>query len=260
MNIGIINNFQIILALIVATSTAGLAGYIGSLMVSKKMSLMSDALAHLALPGISFALIYNFDPSIGAMISLLLGIIIIWYLEQKTKLPPETLTAILFASSLSIAFLFLPKKKTSEAILGNFSKISLKTTFISALVAIIIFLIVKAIYKKLILISLSEDLSKTNGINVNLYNFIYLICIAFTVSLSVKIVGGLLTVALTAIPAATSKNLSKNLFQYSYGSLLIGVISSFFGILASQFLGMPAGPLIVIVSMFLFIISVLLKK
>ena len=263
MNIGIISNlinYHFLLASMVSIFVAGLAGYIGSLMISKKMALMSDALAHVALPGISLALIYNIDPSLGAMFSLLFGIVIIWYIQQKTKLSSETVTAMLFSSSLSIAFLFLPKEKTSEALLGNINKINLETTIFSVLAAILIFFVVKFIYPKIIMISISEDLAKTNGINVSLYNFIYLICIALTVSLSVKIVGGLLTAALVATPAATSRNFFKSLSSYAYGSLTIGAISSLLGLIVFQFTSIAAGPLIVITGVLFFLISLFFRK
>jgi zinc transport system permease protein len=62
-------------------------------------------------------------------------------------------------------------------------------------------------------------------------NFIFLACIALTVALGVRVVGGLLTAALVAIPASTSRNLSQNLFQYSYGGMILGSLAGILGIL-----------------------------
>ena len=57
-----------------------------------------------------------------------------------------------------------------------------------------------------------------------------------------------MTAALVAIPACTGRNLSKNLFQYSYGSMIVGVISCISGILLFKYTNIPAGPLIIISS------------
>ncbi|MFC1894718.1 metal ABC transporter permease [Candidatus Dependentiae bacterium] len=59
---------QFLLALVMCFLVGSCAGYIGSLMVTKRMALMGGALGHLTLPGITIALIYNFDVSIGALL------------------------------------------------------------------------------------------------------------------------------------------------------------------------------------------------
>jgi ABC-type Mn2+/Zn2+ transport system permease subunit len=112
----------------------------------------------------------------------------------------------------------------------------------------------------MVLISISEDLAKVEGVNVEKYNLIYLACIAIIVSLGVRIVGGLMTAALVAIPACTSRNLTKNLSQYSFGGLILGSLSSFLGVLAFKFTLVPTGPSIILISTLFFIASLIFKK
>ena len=252
-----INSF--LLSLIVGIFIGGVAGYLGSLMVSKKMGLIAGPLGHLTLPGIALALLYNFDVSLGALPFVILGAILIWFLEMKTDLPEESLTAVIFATGVSLAFLILPAEELETALVGDIVKVSFWGAVVSLLVSLIIFLILRKIYSKIIFSSISEDLAKVEGIDTKKYNFIYLLCIAIIVALGVKIVGGFLTAALVAIPACTSKNLSKNIFQYSYGATIIGSLSATLGILLYKSSGYPAGPLIILVNSFFFVISVFLK-
>lgn len=251
---------QFILALIIGAFVGGIAGYIGSLMVTKRMTLMGGALGHLTLPGIALALIYGFDVSLGAVLFLALGIVLIWLFERRTKLPLEALTAVVFASSVAVAFLFLPEEKTAQALIGDISQISPISTMITVILALIVFFTTKRIFSEMILASISEDLAKVEAVNIEKYNFIYLACIALTVALGVRIVGGLMTAALVAIPACTSKNLSKNLFQYSYGGMILGSLASTLGILGFRFTGIPAGPLIIVTSALFFLISLIFKR
>lgn len=251
---------QLILALILGTFVCGVAGYLGSLMVTKRMSLVGGALGHLALPGIALALIYGFDISIGAIVFLLFGIILIWLFELRTNLPLEALTAIVFSASLAIAFLFLPEEETTEALIGDISKITFTDTIITVILSLIIFFIIKRLFTNIVFASISEDLAKVSGVNISRMNLIYLVCIAVVVAIGVKVVGGLLTAALVAIPASTSKNLSKNLFQYSYGGLLLGGSAGILGILGFQLTDIPAGPLIIITSTVFFLISLVFVR
>ena len=251
---------EIILALIMGTFVGAAAGYLGTLMLSKRMALVAGPLGHLTLPGIALAFLLGIDISIGAFFVVILGIFIIWLLEMKTKLPMEALTAIVFAVGVAVALLFIPEEKTIPALIGDISQISLMALAVTVILSLLVIFVTKKIYKKITLIEISTDIASSRGIDVKKYNFIYLLCIAIVVSLGVKIVGGLMTAALVAIPACTSKNLSKNIFQYSLWGLILGGLSCAAGILTFSFTGIPAGLLIIFSSAFLFLISLIFKK
>ena len=249
-------NTEILLALILSGTVGAIAGYLGSLMLSKRMALMGGALGHLTLPGVALALLYDFDVSVGATLFLVFGVLIIWLLEQKTRLHLEALTAVVFSASLATAFLFLPQEEIDIALLGDVSQITPVTALVTVLISIALFFTVKKIYSSMVLASISSDLAQTSGVNLKLNNALYLICIAVTVALGVRIVGGLMTAALLAIPACTAKNISSNLSQYTIISTIAGGLACILGVIAYAMLDIPAGPLIIIASALLFLVSV----
>ncbi|MGQ9509751.1 MAG: metal ABC transporter permease [Thermodesulfobacteriota bacterium] len=251
---------EFILALIMGASLGGAAGYLGTLMLSQRMALVAGPLGHLTLPGIALAMILGFDVSLGAFPFVILGIIFIWLFEMRTGLPMEAITAVVFAAGVAIAFLLLPEEKAVPALIGDISQITFLATTIVILLSLAIFFMAKIIYSKMILAGISEDLAKVQGANYKKYNLIYLLGIALTVALGVRIMGGLMTAALVAIPASTARNMSKNLTQYSYGGLILGSLTCILGIAGFKVTGLPAGPLIVIVSAFFFLISLVFKR
>jgi len=229
-------------------------------MLSKRMALVAGPLGHLTLPGIALALLYGFDVSLGAFPFVILGIILIWLLEMRTRLPMEALTAVVFASGVAIAFLFLPVEQAETALVGDISKVGFGDAIAVVFLCLFLFLTIRKFYLKMTLINISEDLAKSEKIDVKKYNLLYLLSIAIIVSLGAKVVGGLLTAALVAIPAATARNLSKNLFQFSSLGLLLGAASSLFGVLLFEITRFPVGPMIIVVSTFFFLISLVVKK
>ena len=251
---------EIFLALIMGIFVGAAAGYLGTLMLSRRMALVAGPLGHLTLPGIALAFLSGIDISLGAFLIVILGIFIIWLLEMRTKLPTEALTAIVFAVGVATALLFIPEDKTIPALIGDISRVSPMATAVTVILSLLVIFVTKKIYKKITLAEISPDIASSRGIDVKKYNFIYLLCIAIIVSLGVKIVGGLMTAALVAIPACTSRNLSKNIFQYSLGGLVMGGLSCAMGILAFSFIGVPAGLLIIFSSALLFLISLIFKK
>jgi ABC-type Mn2+/Zn2+ transport system permease subunit len=52
------------------------AGYLGSIMVSRHMALVGDALSHVALPGLALGILFNFNPFIGAFAFLAATVIV----------------------------------------------------------------------------------------------------------------------------------------------------------------------------------------
>jgi ABC-type Mn2+/Zn2+ transport system permease subunit len=251
------NFFEILIS---GIFVGGVAGYLGSLMLSRKMTIVVDPLSHLALPGVALALIFGKDISLGAFLFLFLGSILIWFFEQKTKLPTETIIAILFTVSLAVTFLFLSEHEIEEALVGDISKIGKLESLIIVLISLSVFFLIQKIYPKLTLISISEDLAMAEKIDLKKYHFFYILSISVIVALGVKFVGGLLVAGLTALPAASARNLSKNLKTFRFLSSLFGILSAIFGIFLFQTINFPAGPMIIVVGFLFFIISTILKK
>jgi len=251
---------QFLFSLVAGIFIGGAAGYLGSLMLTKRMALVGDALGHVALPGIGLALLLGANVSLGAFLFLLLGIFMIWLFEIKTSLPMEALVGIVFVASLAIGFLIVPEPELLEALFGDISKVSFEMALASMLFSIAIFLAIKRIYPNMILAGVSNDLAKSEGIKIKKQNFIYLLSIAAIVALGIKITGSLLVGALVIVPAAMARNLSKNLKEYRLLSVVMGILSSSLGILLFKLTGFPAGPLIILVSTGFFLVSLVFKN
>lgn len=252
--------YQLIFSLISGVFIGGVAGYLGTLMLSKKMSVVAGPLAHLAFPGVALALIFGFNISLGVFPFVIIGAILIWLLEEKTELPMENLAAIIFASGVGTAFLFLPIDKAEEALIGSIEKISFWETIIVVVLSLLVFYIIKQLYQKMMLMNVYEDLAVIEGVNVKLYNLLYLLSIAIVVALGVYLVGGLITAALIAIPAASARNISSNLQSYKIWAIVLGVISVIIGIFIARFCHLPTGPMVVVSSVVLFLISIIFHR
>ncbi|NCF75528.1 MAG: metal ABC transporter permease [Xanthomonadaceae bacterium] len=253
-------SYQLIFTLISGIFISGIAAYLGTLMLSKKMSVVAGPLAHLAFPGVALALIFGFDISLGVFPFVIIGAILIWILEKRTKLPLENLAAIIFASGVGSALLFLPIGKAEEALVGKISTISFKETIFVVILSLLIFFVIKKFYQKMMLMNIHEDLAVIEGVNIDFYNLLYLLSIAVVVALGVYLVGGLITAALVAIPAASAKNISKGLESYKIWAVVFGIASAIGGIFIARFVSLPTGPMVIVVGVILFLISVIFRK
>jgi ABC-type Mn2+/Zn2+ transport system permease subunit len=84
-------------------------------------------------------------------------VVLIWIFEMRTKLPMEALTALVFASGVAIAFLFLPLDQAETALVGDISKTGAGDAVFSAVASLGVMLAVYRLYPRLVLINVSED-------------------------------------------------------------------------------------------------------
>jgi ABC-type Mn2+/Zn2+ transport system permease subunit len=238
--------------LIVGVFVGSTAGYLGSIMVSRRMALVGDALSHVALPGLALGILFNFNPFIGAFAFLAATVIVTWYLQKSTTLSVEAIIGVLFVLALAIGILITPEIDLLEALFGDVSKITLTDTIITVLVSVCVIFVTRAIYEKLAVSMISKELAIASRIKVERINLIYLFLVATIVALGIKEVGTLLVGALVIVPAAAAKNISSTLSRYSLMSAIFGLASATLGVILSSYVNVPAGPLVVIAGAVIF--------
>lgn len=228
------------------------AGYIGSIMVSKHMALVGDALSHVALPGLALGLLFNFNPFVGAFALLATTAIVTWYVQKSTALSVEAIIGVLFVLALAVGILITPQVDLLEALFGDVSTITPIDAAVTAVISVFVILAVRAIYDKLALSMISRDLAVSSRIKVERVNLIFLLLVATVVAVGIKEVGTLLVGAVVIVPAAAARNISSTLSRYSLMSALFGLMSAMLGVTLSGYVGAPAGPLVVLVGAAMF--------
>jgi zinc transport system permease protein len=248
------------LSLITAIFISISASLLGSFVILKKMSLVGDALSHVALPGLALGLLFHFNPFIGGFLTLLAAIIGIWFLKYQTNLPIDTLVGIFFTTSLAIGVLIIPEQELLEAMFGNIASITFNESIVTIALSIISVAILLLIRKKLIVNMLSEELAQSINIKSRQIEFIFLLIFALSVALGIKSIGALLMGSLVIIPAASAKNIAKSFNGFMAWSVIFGIISAILGIYSANALHIAPGPIFIISATIIFTISFLFKK
>lgn len=233
------------------------AGLVGSFALSKRMLLASDVLSHLALPGLGVALLLGWNAEVGAAVSLLLGTLLVWHLEQRTGLAADVTIGVVFAGALGLGALVTPREDLLEALFGQFHPLSL-VSFLAGLAAVTVILVFLTRYKdKLVLSLLSPELAAASGVNLSRLELSFLLIFAVTVLVGLRFMGALLASALVILPAATGRRFADSLSKFLTTSAAASVLAVLAGYwVHRQLLGSLAlGPTIVIISALLFVAS-----
>lgn len=239
-------------SLVVGVFVGFAAGYLGSIMISKRMALVGDALSHVALPGLALGILFGFNPFIGAFALLAFTAIITWYLQKSTELPVESIIGVLFVLALAIGILITPQVELYEALFGDISSVTVGDAVAAAAISVLVVLLLRVIYDKLALTMISKELAVSRRVNVDEINLIYLLLVSTVVAVGIKEVGTLLVGAVVIVPAAAARTVASSLSKYSMLSGAFGVVSAVAGVGLSGYFGLPAGPIVVVTGAVIF--------
>jgi zinc transport system permease protein len=247
-------------ALILSAAMSAAAGLVGCFAVMRRMALAGDALSHVALPGIGIALALHVHPVFGAAAMLFFGALIVWAIEDRSRLATETIIGVIFSVALAVGSLVTSGEDLIEALFGGAGTPSRLETALGLVAALGVMLFVWQRKNALVIALVSPDIARTVGINVRRLNLLYLEMFALTVALGLRYLGVLLMGSLIIIPAATAKRLSGNLNQMLVTAAIVAAAVTIAGSVLATSLHRPTGPLIVSLAAAGFFLSFLRRE
>ncbi len=230
-----------------------LFGLLGTMIVNNKMAFFSDALGHSALTGIAIGIILGVtNTSVSMVIFAVLFALLLNHINQKNAASTDTIISVFSSCSIAIGLAVLSRGgnfgKYSSLLVGDILSITTREIIYLLILFVATFGFWFVAFNKLNAASLNRTLAKSRRIPVRLIENIFAVFLAFIVMLSIKWVGILIINALLILPAASSRNISENMREYHFFSILFSVFSGVMGLIISYFTNVATGPMIVIVA------------
>ena len=244
---------------------APLFGLIGTMIVNNKMSFFSDAMGHCALTGIAIGVMLGINNYAVSMIAfaIIFALGISTIIESKVS-SADTIIGVFSSAGMAIGIVILSASggfsKYTGYLTGDVLSITKNEILTLAIASVIIFFIWFLSFNKLIISSLNSDMARSKQINVRFYKNIFVILVALIVTVSIKWVGMLIINSLLVLPAASARNLVKNMRGYHVVSVLISLVSGISGLIISYYMGTSAGATIVLVSAAIFFMTFFTNK
>ena len=247
---------EILVALLMSTA----AGLVGSIAVMRRMSLASDALSHVALPGIALGILFHFNPMLGGFAALVAGTLIVWALEYRTRVPTEAVIGVLFSAALAIGSLLASGQDLLEALLGVPGRMGALDTVFGVVGALLVIVFMIRARSRLIIRLVSPDLVRTLGVNVATLDLLFLMAFALTVALGLHYLGVLLMGSLIIIPGTTAMYLGRSLRSMQIVAVATAVGSTLVGTLVATRAGIAIGPAVIAVAALVFFASLVVGR
>jgi ABC-type Mn2+/Zn2+ transport system permease subunit len=247
-------------ALALPVGMAVAAGLVGSVAVMRRMTLASDAISHIALPGIGLAFILRFNPVLGALGALFVGTLLVWAVERQTRIPTEAIIGVVFSAALAIGSMMASGDELIDALFGAPQSVGHVEMALGAAGVLLVVGFMLWQRSELVIALVSPDLARTAGVKVARVNLLFLFAFALTVALGLRYLGVLLMGSLIIIPAATAKQLARSLSGMQVISVCIAVAATLAGALAAPALNLAAGPVTIVVAAGIFFLSLFVRR
>ncbi|MEW5551898.1 metal ABC transporter permease [Peribacillus frigoritolerans] len=250
-----------------------IAPLVGVFVVVRRMSMISDALSHVALAGIAFSLLLQksflslagLNPLYIGMAFSVGGSLFIEKLRGVYKHYQELAIPIIMSGGMGLSVIFISIADGFNTdlygyLFGSVSAVSRADFYVILAVGLVVALMLTLLYKELFLLSFDEEHAKASGIPYKVIHFIFIVMVALVIAASMKIIGILLVSSLMTLPVAASLRFAKGFKQMIGYSVLFGEVSVIGGLFLSYNLDLAPGGTIVIIAVLILILSILFDK
>lgn len=185
------------------------------------------------------------------------------YVKNKTTYGADTIISVFSSIAIAIGLAVLAQTGNFSGyqsyLVGDILSITDTEIIYVFLVAIVVLVFWYFTFNKLHLISINRTLAKSKGIKTKKIDNIFVVLIAIVVMISIRWIGILLINSLLILPAASSRNIAKNMRSYHLYAVVFSLFSGVAGLILSYYCNIPTGPMIVILSGLIYFITVGLR-
>jgi len=243
-----------------------LTGLIGVFVVRMRLSAIGYSMSHGAFAGAALGVAASVNPLLTAMLFSATTAFLIGPAADKARLPADTVTSIAFPLNMALAFIFLTlspqiglSSEVASVLWGSvISMTNSDMVYLTILCAVTLALI-HFFWKELFAIMFDRKMAEADGISTKPFVYFIIFLVGLVVTLSLKLVGGILIFALLFNPASSALQYLHDMKKIVIVSPIIGAVTCVSGLMVSLVLDVPVGSCIVLVSTLVFALSVLLS-
>lgn len=246
-------------ALLAGLGVALAAGPLGCFVVWRRMAYFGTSLAHTAFLGIALGIALGIDPMFGIAVAAITVAVLLILMQRQERLADDTLLGILAHGGMALGLVALSfieglRVDLLTYLFGDILAVSWRDLAWIYGASATALLVLAALWRRLLLISINAELAAAEGTPVLAIRFVFMILLAVMIAIAMKVVGVLLITSLLIIPAAAARRFAATPERMALLSAGVGVVSVFAGLSASLTLDTPSGPSVVVAATLLFIL------
>jgi zinc/manganese transport system permease protein len=241
------------------------AGPIGVFLMFRRMSLAGDAMAHAILPGAAAGFLFSglaiLPMTIGGFAAGLVVALLAGLVSRLTLQREDTSLAAFYLISLALGVLLVSLRGSNvdlmHVLFGTVLALNDDALLLIGAVASVSLVGLALIWRPLFAECLDPTFLKSVSKAGQPVHLIFLALVVLNLVGGFQALGTLMSVGLMMLPAAAARFWVRSIEAVSGLAVLIGIASSYFGLLLSYHLGVASGPSIILVAGAIYIVSLI---
>ena len=253
-------------ALLALLIMSPLFGLLSTMIVTGRMSFFSDALGHSAFTGIAIGAICGIAAPTGAAVLFSVGFALLFsWVRSRSNQAADTIIGVFSSSAVALGIFVATMgggsfTRYNKYLIGDILSVTPGEIGMLALVLLAVLVFWMLCANRLTLTAIHPQLASSRGIPVGLSQTLFVTAIAVVVTLSISSVGLLILNSLLVLPAASARNIARNLKQYHGFSVLFALVAGIGGLTVSYYLGCSAGAAISLILAVIFAVTFISRK
>jgi len=232
--------------------------WVGLFLILRKEAMIGGGIAHTAFGGIALGLFLGIEPLLTTLVVSILAIMGISYMRRKGMAQSDSAIAVMYALGFAMGLIIISlaggfNVELFSYLFGSILTIDKTDLIIVAILGLFTIVFLSIFYKELLSITFDEDISRLMGIPVKPISFSFNILVAFTIVLSIKVIGIILVIALIVLPGLTALQLKLSFRGTTVAAIVLGIVSVFTGIIISAIYNVATSGVIVFTGAGLFL-------
>lgn len=233
--------------------------------VLRRFSFIGVGISHSAFGGVALGYLLGLDPTLMAVLFAAVVALLIGFIRRRGRLHEDTAIGIFFSLTMALGILFIGLSGRYNVdlfgyLFGNILAITRTDLITMAVIAPVIFLLMLSVFKELLFLSFDEEVARASGVAVGPVYYFFLLAMAVTIVIAIKLIGIILVSAMMVLPAATARQMVDRYRHLVWWSVGLAVAATVAGLMLSYFLDLASGATIVLVAGMLFFASFLYRS
>ncbi len=253
-------------ALLAILLMSPLFGLMSTMVVTGRMSFFSDALGHSAFTGIAIGCICGVAAPTWVAVLFSIGFALLFsYVRSRSNQAADTIIGVFSSTAVALGIFIATLgggsfTKYNKYLIGDILSVSSGDIGMLAVTLLVVIVFWVLFSNRLTLSNIHPALASSRGIPVGWTQTLFTVAIAVVVTLAISSVGLLILNSLLVLPAASARNVSRNLRQYHLFSILFALVAGLTGLVASYYWGCSTGAAISLILALIFAISFSFRK
>ncbi|MFT5223110.1 MAG: ABC-type Mn2+/Zn2+ transport system permease subunit [Glaciecola sp.] len=238
---------------------------VGTWVVLRGMSFIGDAIAHGVIPGIALAVLWGFNPLVGAAVAVVVMVGGIGAVGRRSRLSSDTSIGLLFVGMLALGVVIASingseAEALTDILFGDALGVTGGDILAIGVTALVVLAVTVVAYRPLLVLSFSEPKAAALGFRPALAHGAMLLLVGLTIVVSFTTVGTLMVFAFLVAPPAAASLVVRRVPAMMAVGVGFGMLAVYVGLLGSHHLVTPPSASIAVVAVAQFFVVLVAKE